>query len=190
MERVVKTGTYNRNGNDYTFNFWTDISSADKISFIKNIIFNILDDNYYYPMIRDAVFDFEIIRMFTDVDTSEINESSDVIGNIEEFLNETNVVEIVKSNAAEGLIDELNKAVDDNIEYRTGIHKNVIAESLSQLIKTVERKVSEIDTESMINVAQMLSDISGELTAENFVNAYTKSDIFTKNLEERLNNRR
>ena len=176
MKRTVKTGVYTYNGVEETFTFYTTLRAIDKINFI-NLATNVLVDDNYYSIIRDLIFDFEIVDVMTDVDVSDVRNANDAISAIEDFLDETNIVDIVKANAPE-LIEELNKAVDDNIEYHTGIHKNPIAESLSHLLNTIDKKVSDIDTDSMMNMAQAISGISGELTADKFIEAYANSDMF------------
>lgn len=185
MKRTVKTGVYTYNGVEETFNFYTTLRAIDKINFIS-LATNVLVGNDYYSAIRDIIFDFEIIDIMTDIDVSNIKNSEDAVSAIEDFLEDTNIVEIVKANAEGGLIEELSKAVDDNIEYRTGIHKNLIAESLSSLLNTIEDKVSGIDTDSMMNMAQSISGISGELTVDKFIEAYSKSDIFKQKYEQMI----
>ena len=120
----------------------------------------------------------------TDIDMSEFKKSSAFLDDVEEFLMETNIVEIVKANAFPTLFDELNNAVDDSIEYLTGIHKNPLNNALTSLINTFERKISEVDLENMMSVANKLNGITDDFTIENLVNAYVKSDVHKQNLEE------
>ena len=177
MNRIVKHGVYTYNGAEEAFTFYTTLRTIEKINFITFVTNVVVGDNYY-PAVRDMMFDFELIDIMTDIDVSNIKNSVDTVSAIEDFLENTNIVEIIKANAEYGLIEELNKGVDDNIEYRTGIHKNSIAESLSNLLNTIENKVSGIDTDSMMNMAQAISGISGELTADKFIEAYANSDMF------------
>ena len=176
MERNVKYGVYTYNGAEERFTFYTNLRAIDKLNFVNRVINVIVGDNYY-PSIRDMIFDFNIIDVMTDIDVSHIKNENDAISAIEDFLDETHIVEIVKLNVPE-LIEELNNAVDLAIEYRTGIHKDTIADSLGRLLNTIEKKVAGIDTESMMNMAQSLSDISGELTVDKFIKAYANSDLF------------
>lgn len=176
-----KMGIYTRNGLEFTFNFHTSLRAIDKMKFVDSVTNLVVGDNYN-SIIRNMIFDFNIIRIFTDVDITDITspENNDAINMIEDLLDETNIVDIVKTNVDVGLIAELNKAVDDNIEYRTGIHKNPITESLSRLLDTIEHKVSDIDTESMMKMAQSISNVSDELTVDKMLEAYAKSDMFKK----------
>lgn len=175
VDNKTKTGVYTYNGEEFTFNFYTRLSTLDKLKFTNGVVDSVVDDNYNY-VIRDLMIDYMIVLMFTDIDINTITDGN--IDNIEEFLGETNVVEIVKMNADSGVIKELVDAVELGIEYKTGIHKNPIAESLSSLLDTVESKLESIDLESMMDVAQALSGMSGEFTADKVLEAYANSDIF------------
>lgn len=183
MNIEVKTGVYTRDGEDVSFNFYTSLSASDKVRFVDSVVSTIVTDDGYNYVIKDMIFDYLIVNYFTDVDTSEISESQNNIDAIEDFLNETNVVDIVKMNISAGVIDELEKAVELNVEYKTGIHINPISSSLSNLLDTIERKVNGIDFEEMMGVAEAMSGISDELTADKILDAYAKTDIFKKNWE-------
>ena len=178
MERIINKEVYIYKGEETEFNYFTSICAEEKIKFVKNVIETIVTDICYFSVIKDIVFDANIVDAFTDITLPKgINE-------IEEFLKETNIVEIIKENIEYGIIEELEKAVDDNIAYRTGIHKNPIAESFSSLIKTLEEKVSDIDTKAMMEMTQIISGMSGELTADKMLEAYINSDIFKNNQEQ------
>lgn len=177
MKKNVKVGIYTHNGKEVCFNFYTSLRAVDKIKFVDSVTGYLVGNNYN-SVIKDMMFDFTIIDVFTDVDITKIINSDDAINMIEDLLDETNIVAIVKANAERGLIAELEKAVDDNIEYRTGIHKNPLTESLSSLVNTIERKLDGIDTDAMMQMAQVISGMSGEMTPERMLEAYSKSDMF------------
>ena len=105
---TTKIGVYFYNNESHNFNFVTSLSASEKISFINSVVDTIVDDNYY-TIIRDIVFDFSVIRTFTDIDTTFVKNSDNMIDTIEEFLNETNIVDVVKANMEIGLLEELNK---------------------------------------------------------------------------------
>ena len=182
MNRNVKMGVYTKNGEENTFSYYTALRAVDKLKFVNYVTGTLVGDNYN-SVIRDIIFDYAIISIMTDIDTSAIDNSISPINDIEILLDETNIVEIVKANA-EALIEELNNAVDENIAYRTGIHKNPIAESLGHLLNTIEKKISGIDTEKMMEMAQVLSNISGELTVDKMLEAYANSDLFKQKYAE------
>lgn len=185
MNRNIKTGVYTHNGEEFVFNFYTSLRAYDKMRFVKNVTDLVVGDDYN-SVIKDMMFEFMIIDIFTDVDISEINESNDAINMIEQFINETNIVNIVRANVEDGLISELEKAVDDNIEYRTGIHKNPIADSISNLLNTIDTKLAGIDVDSIANMAQVISNMSGEMTYEKMLEVYSKSDMFKERYAQLL----
>lgn len=177
-------GVYIRGEETFNFNFGTDLSIADKQKFVNTVVGLLVDDKHYNSVIRDLIFDYFIIEFLTDVDTSEFKESSFFVNDVEEFLEETNIIDIVKANVAPTLFDELNKAIDNSIAYLTGIHTNPLSEALASLVNTLEKKVSDFDMSGMAKIAQKFASITGELTADKVVDAYVNSDLHKKNLEE------
>ena len=177
-------GTYIKGEETYNFNFATDLSAASKLKFVNSVIDVLVDDKSYNSIIHNLVFDFFVVNIFTDVDTKELLESSTFIKDVEQFLEETNIVDIVVANMKDGLYEELNKAVDLNIEYLTGIHTNPLNEALTSLINTLEKKVKEIDIDKAMEMANVFSGMTGEFTPESIVNAYMASDTHKKNVIE------
>lgn len=184
MMKETKLGAYIRGEESYEFTFETDLSVSKKLKFVNSIVSLVVDENHYNSVIRDLIFDFYIIDTFTNVDITELKESDNFLDNVEQFLEETNIVEIVKANAFPTLFDELNKAVNDSIEYLTGIHKNPINDALSSLLSTIEKKVNEFDMSGAMEMVQKFANMTGELTPKNVVKAYVDSDVHKKNLED------
>ena len=186
----IRTGTYLHNDESYNFNFATDLTAYRKLMFTNYVVNSIVDDDEYNSIVRDLIFDFGIVSMLTDIDTSFINKI-DNDGNvinpiifIEQFLEETNVVDIVKANMKIGILEELNDAVNKSIEYRTGIHANPINDALAHLLSALEKKIDGFDMGSMMEMTSKFVGMTGELTPESVVNAYINSDLHKKNLEE------
>lgn len=184
ITKNVKTGAYTYKNESIPFNFYTELRAVDKIKFINAVCDTLIDTNYY-SVIRDLVFDFQIVNVFTDVVVPELQDSPSPISIIEEFLDDTNIVEIVKANVDKKLIAELEKAVDENIEYRTGIHKNTLEDALTSLLHTVEQKINDVDTEGMMEMAMKLNSISDELTPERMLQAYSETDMFKNRIYEK-----
>ena len=183
MMKNIKTGVYTHNDETFNFNFATSLTASEKITFVNSTVDTIVSDNYN-SLIRDIMFDHMIIQLFTNVGSFYFKDAADVIDAIEQFLEETNIVDIVKANMEIGLLEELEKAVDKAIEYRTGIHPSPIADSLASLLSTLEKKVNEFDMGSMMGMAQKFAGMTDEFNLDNLVNAYMNSDIHQKNLEE------
>ena len=186
MNMYDKSGVYVSNGEDFNFKFKTTLCASEKVYFVNSVTDLLIGENYN-SVLRNLVFDFFVIDVFTDVDTSwiyivEDDNDSDVniLGEMESFVYNTNIVDIVRANDEYGVIDELMESLDLNIEYRTGIHKSPIIESIANLINAFERKVNDfdVDAESLIGMVNMLGGISGELTADKLLEAYAKSDIY------------
>lgn len=184
MMKDVMTGVYTYNGEEFGFVYRTNLSIREKDMLVMNVCDIIIADKDYHSLLKDLVFDFQIIVAFTDIDLSKMDEAEDKIDWIENFINETKVIDVIKSNLKEGLLEELEEAIDINIEYRTGIHKNILHEALSGLINTLEEKVEGVDTKTMMDMASALSDLNGELTTDNLIRSYINSDIFKENLKQ------
>lgn len=184
MMNEMKTGVYIRGEESHAFKFYTDLTVAKKLKFVNSVTSLVVDKVHYNSVIRDLVFDFYVIDIMTDIDITELKDSLNFLDDVEDFLLETNIVEIVKANAFPTLFDELNKAVDDSIEYKTGIHKNPLNDALSSLLSTLERKIDEVDLNTMMSMAQKFAGMTGELTPESIMNAYINSDVHKQNLAE------
>ena len=190
MMKEIKNGVFVYKDKSYDFNFKTYLSAYDKMEFVKTVVYNIVSDNGYDVVIKDLIFDFAIIEAFTNVDTSFINMKDDD-GNdinpiilIEHFLEESNAVDIVKANMEIGLLDELKHAVDLNIQYLTGIHPNPLSEAIANLVSTLDKKVKDVDLDSMMKMAQKFSSMTEDFTIENVIKEYINSDTHKKNLAE------
>lgn len=184
MMKEMKTGVYTYGEENYTFNFYTDLTTSRKLKFVKSVVSLVVDDTNYNSIIRDLVFDFYVVDILTDIDTTELKDSLNFLDDVEDFLLSTNIVDIVKANAFPTLFDELNDAVDKAIEYKTGIHPNPLNEVLSSLLSTLERKLDSFYMNGAMEMASKFSGMTGELTPESIVNAYMNSDMHKKNLVE------
>lgn len=178
MKNEVKTGVYTIDGKDNPFAFYTSLNAYRKSQFVVSVCNTLVGDNYNY-VLDDLVFDYFIVAIFTDIDVSEVQKSDNGISAMEEFVEKFKpVIDTVKANAVDGVLDELRKAIDLNIEYRTGIHINPISSSLASLLDTLNNKFSGFDLDKMMEIAEPMSKIAGELTPEKMLDAYAKTNIF------------
>ena len=190
MMKEMKIGVFEYNNESYEFAFKTSLSVYDKSVFVKTVVNNIVDANGFDCVIRDLVFDFVIVDMFTNVDTSfiDMKDDNDEIINpiivIEHFLENSNIVDIVKANMEVGLLDDLNRAIDLNVQYLTGIRLNSVEESFAGLLSTIEDKINDIDLNSVIDMTQKFSGMTEDFTIENLIKAYMNSEFHNKNLVE------
>lgn len=178
MKNEVKTGVYTIDGKDNPFAFYTSLNAYRKSQFVVSVCNTLVGDNYNY-VLDDLVFDYFIVAIFTDIDVSEVQKSDNGISAMEEFVDKFKpVIDTVKANAVDGVFDELRNAIDLNIEYRTGIHINPILSSLANLLDTLNNKFSGFDLDKMMEIAEPMSKIAGELTPEKMLDAYAKTNIF------------
>lgn len=178
MKNEVKTGVYTIDDKDASFVFYTSLNAYRKSQFVVSVSNILVGDNYNY-VIRDLAFDFCIVAIFTDIDTTDVQDSDDGITAMEEFVDKFKpVIDIVKANVEYGVLDELHTAIDLNVEYRTGIHINPISSSLAKLLDTLNNKFSGFDLDKMMEIAEPMSKIAGELTTEKMLDAYAKTNIF------------
>lgn len=190
MLKEKKNGVFTYKNDSYDFEFKTSLSAYDKLVFVKTVVDAIVNSDGYDVVIRDLIFDFVVIDLFTNVDTSFIDmkdeDGKDVnpIILIEHFLEESNVVDVVKASVEDGLLEELNNAIDLNVQYLTGICPNSVNDSLAKLLNTINKKVDGVDLDSMMDMAQKFSEMTEGFTMENLVNAYMNSDVHQKNLAE------
>ncbi len=178
----VMTGTYIRNDETYNFNFGTSISTADKLKFVNSVVSILVDDINYNSIIRDLIFDFYVVDIFSDFDTKELKDSLFFVDYVEQFLEETNIVDIIKANMEDGLLEELNRAVNLSVEYRTGIHPSPLSDAIASVLSTLEKKINEVDLPDMADMAKKFINMTGDITPESIVNAYINSDINKNNV--------
>ena len=181
--KYTKTGAYTYNDEFYNFEFKTNLTASEKVTFVNSVTNTIVGEGYN-SIVKDIMFDHMIVQLFTDIGNFYIQNVEDKIDAIEQFLNETNIVDIVKANMEVGLLDELNDAIELDIEYRTGIHPNPLNKALASLLSTLEKKINEVDLESMMGMASKLAGMTDDFNIDNLVKAYMNSDVHKANLEE------
>ena len=167
------------NGVDIEFDYCYDIPMSQKIAFVDSVVSPVVGDDYYYPMIKDIMFDFRMIQFFTDIDT-DVVDGDDVIDQIVEFLKSTNAADVVKVSVNFGVIQELYEAVDKAIEYKTGIHPSPVADGIASILDTIEQKFAGIDMDAMTSMAKVFGKLQGDITPDKMLEAYANSDVFKK----------
>lgn len=183
MNATIMNDVYTRNGEEIEVNFYTDLPMSKKIAFVSAVADTVVGDDYYYPMLKDMVFDFQLINFFSDVDTGidyDEDDSGDLVDDIEQFLSETNVADVLKLGINLDVLTELVDSVDKAIEYKTGIHPSPIVDGIASILDTIEKKFAGIDMDGMNGMANVFSKLQGNITPEKMLEAYAKSDIFKK----------
>lgn len=172
--------------NDYKdqevgFRYSTDLTASQKITFVESVIGLLIDEDEmdYNGIIRDLAFDYVMIVVFTDFDTSDIDNLDDM----ENVIKNTNIVEILKEEVSQDLIDELNKAIDQNIYYKTGINLHSVENSIYDFVNIFNNFVKDIDVDKIKESLDAVRNISNSLTVDKIVEAYTKSSLMNKKKE-------
>ena len=167
------------------FKYRTELTLQQKVSFVNFVLGVIFDDDYCFSIIKNEVFDIALIYMFTDVLQYE-EDFTFSLNNIEEMLNTTNVIEILKKEIDNDLIKDLNEVIDMNIAYKTGVNVNSISTSFSSLLKTIENKVSDFDVDEFSNTLKKFGDITNGMSPDKIMELYTKTDAYKKNYKGTL----
>lgn len=184
IERKIATYTQVKDGQEsqIEFNFATDLTARNKVVFVNSVVDTIVDDTNkrYNGIIKDLIFDFTIVDRFTDIDVTEIRDSADTITAIENFLAETNIVDIVTANVSTQLMESLRIAVDENIQYKTGVNPNNISTAVSNLLGKFEKMIEGVDVTELVDFADKVGGISDNVTVDKIVDAYSRSEAFKK----------
>lgn len=179
----LRTGAYiNESGQKIDFDYYTDIPIVKKVSFVNSVVNTVVGDNYI-SILRDLIFDFRLVDMFTDIDVSEIADSPNSLTRIEEFL-DSGIADIVKASINQNVLDELNKSVDDSIQYKTGIHRSELMTALTSLVNSLDNTVNNLNSEDMMEIAKKLNTVSDTLTTDNIMQSYVNSNMFGKTIDE------
>ena len=181
----MDTATYTRNGEEIDFNYYTGMTVSNKLAFVNSVVGVVVGDDYYYPMLKDMVFDYQLINFMTDIDTDITDENDNAsIDEIERFLADTNAADILKINLDIDLLMELYDSVDKAIEYKTGIHPSPIADAVSSILNVAEEKLRGFDMDSMTGMAKTFAKLQGDITPDKMLEAYANSDIFKKQYDD------
>lgn len=187
-----KTGVYKRvvdgEVKDFEFEYQTDISMESKLLLVGFVVDMLVQEETktYFSAMLDMMFDYALVQKFTNIDVSAIVGDDDVsVNNIEEFFDNSNVIEILKANIDSDIIDSLYKSVLDNVEYKTGVRQNNVLGTINSILKIVEDKTKELDISKLMESAEKLNSIKEGLTPEKILEAYSNTEMFTKNRAER-----
>lgn len=192
MNILVKNSQYTKTLNNgdtekKDFSFYTDLTAKNKKHFVTGATDLLVGDEDFHYIIRDLIFKFFVIDVFTDIDTTEVYDAIDVISAMEELVCNTDIADIVLNEIDDALISELKRAIKFNVEYRTHVHLDSIEEAVADLIRAIEKKTDGIDTAEMAESIKRLSSMQGEFGTENVLNAMLNTDAFLSEKEKRDN---
>lgn len=186
---MTRNNTFFYNGDAVEYTYESNISMSRKQMFVTSVCKNVVSDGNYRYLLRDILFDYFVVKYFSDIDMSEFDgnevDANDFIDGIENFLDVTYVANVIKSGMDDGVLNQLNKAVDSNITYITGVNHNSVSDSLVSLIKMISDKIDSIDFNSISEFIPVIANSleNGEFTMDSLFSAYEKSDSFKKIME-------
>lgn len=194
---MVKVYTNKIDGTQNEFNCYTDIPMKRKIAFVANVMNMLTSGGYFNGIAKEMFFDYEIIREFTDVNT-DLEDKEDAIGFIEDIVYNTDIVEQTKTEIAPEVLTSLDKAVNDNIAYRTGIHVHPIEDAIAELVSgdwlkdailnvlnNANDKLKQLDMDALTGFMSKIKDMPLDFTPDKVIEAYMSTDAFKGNQAER-----
>ena len=93
MKNFKYTGFYSNADSDMNeFHYNVELTAVEKIKFVCGVV-NMMIGDHYNCIVRDMLFDYSIISVFTDYDLSYIANSENAVSDIENLLSTTNVVD-------------------------------------------------------------------------------------------------
>ena len=166
---MISKGTYtNFNGETVDFNYESELSLSQKASFVMEVAGMIVSSEVGYAYIlKDAIFDYCLIKYFTDIVLFE-NEEDFSLDMIDHFtkINKESVIDTITKAMGEDDLKELWKACDEAIEFRKS-HFSDYREEVSDLLQVVREFVVKPDYMNELLIA-----------ATNALNSFAdKSDI-------------
>lgn len=166
---MTNKGTYkNFNGETVDFNYESELSLSQKTSFVMEVAGMIISGEVGYAYIlKEAIFDYCLIKYFTDIVLFE-NEEDFSLDMIDYFIktNKESVVDVITKAMGEEDLKELWKACNEAIEFRKS-HFSDYREEVSDLLQVVREFVVKPDYMNELIIA-----------ATNALNSFAdKSDI-------------
>lgn len=193
MNNYILTGTYTKKigetSETFEFNYKSDISISERISFVNNVVDLVVNENHYNYIVLETAFNYMVLETFTDIIVEDAVKSYDensgfLLDNVAEFVKETNIISLMA--IKNGLLDSLFDAVEKDIEYKTGVKNNTVVNIVDRLVSTIEKKIEGFDFTDIIETAKKFNSVNGEFTPEKILEAYKQTDMFINNKNNRI----
>ena len=176
------------------FNMNPDIPMSMRYMFVKDFCTKVIDtlynakDEVFHFELLDLMFNYYVVSYFTDIEMADIinTESDSYIDELDNFINGSDIVSVMMNYINVDTIDKLYETVLYNIECKTGVKINKIDKTINSILKTVERAVGKIDIDKLMETSTKLNGISGQLTPKKILEAYSNTDMFKANRDERI----
>ena len=177
METIFEHGTYmnKQTGVELDFSCVTNPSISTKQDIVNRVVNAVVDDNYYHSLITDMITKFMIVVELTDIDISAIKDGNYNIEAIESFLDANTIYDETEKIVGQDVVEEIKNAINLGIEYKTGIHKNPVAESLSALIDNINGMIGAVSPDEMAEFVHRVNAMDDSITADKIAEAYANS---------------
>lgn len=132
--------------NEHSFSYEKDISLSKRVNLIMEVANMIVSSDLgYVSILRDKIFNYCLIKYFTDIKLFEDDEEFN-LDVLENFLknNDERVIHILKKNIDQKLMYELEFGCDEAIEFRE-MHFSNYRDEISDLLQVVREYVVKPD---------------------------------------------
>lgn len=190
MQKTYKKGKYydNKLEKEIDFEYCVELTIQEKVDFINNVLQVLFQNDYYYSILKQNIFDFMLINFFTKIISDE-EEFVMTLSNIDDFLHNTNVLDTLYNEIDTNLLKELYDTININIEYKTGIHEDEVSIAFSSLLNSIEEKVNEFDIKGLAKTLKKFGDVTDGMKPEKIMDLYTKTDTYKKNYKKTISSK-
>lgn len=177
----MATGKYKNlvDEKEFDFEYKESLTISKKLLFVNNVSDVVVNGGNYNLLLTDLYFDFTLVRFLTNIDLSDILSSENNIDEIENFINSTDVIDVLYNNITD-LIIELKEAVRMNVRYKTGIETNTVSDVIKDLLNKFSKLVDDVDMNEFLRIGKVLVDNTNKTMPEAIVDAYAKSELMNK----------
>lgn len=181
----TEKGTYMYKGEEKEYHYLPTIPLSAQTKIVEAVGAGVFDNGNYFSLLKDTLFNIALVMTFTDVDMDDIANIDDFVA----FDKETGISNKVKEDIHTvdyKLIEKLEKAIDDNIEYKKNVGQDNLSTVITDLLTSLEEKVKNfslgIDKDEIEQFIEKFNN--SDLTADGITKAYFDSDIYKKNVQE------
>lgn len=164
------------------FEYVKKLTMRQKVDFVNNVLEVLFQNDYCYSIIKNEIVYIMLIDTFTNILKTD-EDFGYKLNEIEEFLSNTNAIDVLLKEIPSAYIRELDEVIDENIAYKTGINKDNLSTAFSSLLRTIENKVSDFDMNELTTTLKELGDMTSGLSQETLMDLYTKTDAYKENYE-------
>lgn len=171
-------GIYKMNDTNVEFRYKTKLGVLEKDLFVENVMSYICpSQGVYKHILRDFYFKMVMIAMYTDIQMNNKN-----LKEIEDLIANSDIIEFLESRISADELEEIKKAISYAIEAWCGVKENNILDSISSVIKGIEKTVSNIGENDFGNFMKKFSEM--DLDAKTIVDEYFKNKNFEKEFDK------